>query len=103
MKGNAKLYNVIDISNILQISQSAVRNRADKLFIKPITLGNNRAYWYDFNQFKLIENFVEPTTKADIVVKNVDTIVHHITWHIRDSKLETVPISTLASTLSVNK
>lgn len=95
MKGNAKLYSVNDISNILEIAPTSVRNRADNLKLIPQRISGSNAFFYDFNQFQQITNYTEDKVKADIVTKHIETIVHHVTWQIRDSKLNFLTIEQL--------
>jgi len=95
MKGNTKRYNVNDIATILGISHKKVRNRAEKLSLIPEKIGSSGCHWYDFNQFTQIRNFNQEIYKADIINKNIQTIVHHVTWHIRDSKLNFLTLEQL--------
>lgn len=95
MKGNSKLYSVSEIAKILKVNNKTVLYRANILGLIPTTFGNSTAFYYNFGQIEKIKFFKQDKVRAQIIKKEVKTIVHHVTWHIRDSKINFLTLEQL--------
>lgn len=95
MKVN-KLYSTKNIADLLSIHRSTVLNRAETLKLNPITFDGSESYFFDQQQFEKIRDFQKKIEAPTIINKRIDTIVHHVEWHIRDSKLNFLTLQQLA-------